>query len=103
MLLERGAFRPNSAKMTWGASSCGRECCSADRSNVMTALRIALLTVLISVHALAQSLPPLAPLPSAVPPFDAWLEELRAEAVSRGISTTLIEKTLTGLQPVEQV
>ena len=69
----------------------------------MTALRIALLTVLISVHALAQSLPPLAPLPSAVPPFDAWLEELRAEAVSRGISTTLIEKTLTGLQPVEQV
>jgi peptidoglycan lytic transglycosylase B len=31
------------------------------------------------------------------------LEELRAEAVARGISAALIEKTLTGLEPVEQV
>ena len=66
----------------------------------MTALRIALLTVLLGVHVVAQSPAPVAPLPSSVPPFDAWLEELRAEAVSRGISTALIEKTLSGLEPV---
>jgi membrane-bound lytic murein transglycosylase B len=48
-------------------------------------------------------LAPIAPLPAAVPPFDAWLEELRAEAVARGISSATIEKTLTGLEPVEQV
>jgi membrane-bound lytic murein transglycosylase B len=46
---------------------------------------------------------PVAPLPSSAPPFDAWLEELRAEAVARGISTATIDKTLTGLEPVEQI
>ena len=46
---------------------------------------------------------PVAPLPPAVPPFDEWLQDLRHEAEARGISTTLIEKTLTGLEPVEQV
>jgi membrane-bound lytic murein transglycosylase B len=69
----------------------------------MTALRIFVLTVLLGVHVFAQSLPPLAPLPSSVPPFDAWLDELRAEAVARGISTATIEQTLTGLEPVDQV
>ena len=69
----------------------------------MTALRTAALTVLLSVHVVAQSPAPVAPLPASVPPFDAWLEDLRAEAVARGISEALIEKTLTGLEPVEQV
>ena len=79
----------------------------------MTALRSALLTVLLSVHVVAQtqdpvpSVPqspaPIAPLPAAAPAFGAWLEELRAEATARGISNALIEQTLTGLEPVEQV
>jgi membrane-bound lytic murein transglycosylase B len=66
-------------------------------------LRIAAITLLFSVLALAQSPAPVAPLPTSTPPFDAWLEELRAEAVARGISAALIEQTLTGLEPVEQV
>jgi peptidoglycan lytic transglycosylase B len=78
----------------------------------MLAFRIAAITVLLSVHVVAQSPAPVPALPTSTtvpvlptstPPFDTWLEELRAEAVSRGISAALIEKTLTGLEPVEQV
>lgn len=51
----------------------------------------------------AQSLPPVAPMPAAEPPFDVWLAELRSEAASRGISPSLIEQALTGVTPVPQI
>ena len=43
------------------------------------------------------------PLPPAVPPFDVWLAEVRAEAASRGLSARLIEQALTGIEPVPQI
>lgn len=70
----------------------------------MMVVRTAAISILLSIHlAVAQAPPPVAPLPSSVPPFDVWLEELRAEAATRGISAAVIEQALTGLQPVDQV
>ena len=37
------------------------------------------------------------------PPFDEWLAGLIAEARSRGYNDTLIDQTLTGLQPLQRV
>jgi membrane-bound lytic murein transglycosylase B len=42
-----------------------------------------------------------APAPS--PPFEAWLQELIAEARSRGFSDELIDATLSGLTPIPRV
>jgi membrane-bound lytic murein transglycosylase B len=53
--------------------------------------------------AAAQVPPPVPPLPSSAPPFDVWLTELRAEAATRGISATLIEQALTGIEPAPQI
>jgi membrane-bound lytic murein transglycosylase B len=51
------------------------------------------------------ALPPVAPLPAAssTVPFEEWLAELRAEAAAKGISAGLIERTLTGVEPVPQI
>ena len=46
---------------------------------------------------------PVPELPPAAPTFDVWLSELRAEATTRGISAAVIEKTLTGVEPVPQI
>jgi membrane-bound lytic murein transglycosylase B len=40
---------------------------------------------------------------SAVPAFDVWLEEVRAEAAARGISAAVIERALTGIEPSAQI
>lgn len=37
------------------------------------------------------------------PPFDAWLTELRAEALARGIREEIVDKALDGLEPVERI
>jgi membrane-bound lytic murein transglycosylase B len=37
------------------------------------------------------------------PPFEAWLADLRTEAVARGISDTVVEQALGNLLPVPQV
>lgn len=51
----------------------------------------------------AGQLQPVPPLPPPVLPFDDWLAQVRVEAASRGISQALIDKTLTGLEPVSQI
>jgi membrane-bound lytic murein transglycosylase B len=67
-------------------------------------VRAAVISIALAVHLAAGQSPPLVPpLPPSVPPFDEWLAELRAEAATRGISAELIERTLTGLQPIPQV
>lgn len=48
----------------------------------------------------ADNPPPVAPLP---PPFDVWLDGVRAEAAARGISAGVIEKALGDVQLVPQV
>ena len=53
--------------------------------------------------AIPQAQAPVPQLPPAVPAFDVWLSELRAEATTRGISAAVIEKTLTGVEPVPQI
>ena len=50
----------------------------------------------------AQEAPPVAPV-EAPPPFDTWLAEVRAEALTRGIRTEIIETALGNLQPVDQI
>lgn len=37
------------------------------------------------------------------PPFDRWLEELRAEALERGISAQTLDAALTGIEPIPRV
>ena len=37
------------------------------------------------------------------PPFDVWLAELRTEAEARGISPEVIDRALTGIEPVAQI
>ena len=46
-------------------------------------------------------LAPVPPLP--LPPFDVWLAELRAEAASRGIRPDILDRALTGIEPVAQI
>jgi membrane-bound lytic murein transglycosylase B len=47
------------------------------------------------------SITPVPPLP--LPPFDAWLADLRAEAETRGIRPDILDRALTGIQPVTQI
>ena len=43
-------------------------------------------------------------LPAAAPqPFDAWLAELRAEALTRGIRPEVLDAAFAEIQPVEQI
>jgi membrane-bound lytic murein transglycosylase B len=51
----------------------------------------------------AQTPPPVPSLPPEVPPFDVWLAELRAEAVSRGISAKVVDRALQGVEPAPQI
>jgi membrane-bound lytic murein transglycosylase B len=66
-------------------------------------VRAAVIAVLLAQLAVPQNPTPVPPLPAAVPAFDVWLSELRAEATSRGISAAVIEQTLTGIEPVPQI
>ena len=47
------------------------------------------------------ALAPVPPLP--LPAFDVWLAELRAEAEARGIRPDVLERALTGIEPVAQI
>jgi peptidoglycan lytic transglycosylase B len=64
---------------------------------------VAIAILLVVRLAVPQSPTPVPELPPSVPAFDTWLSELRAEAASRGISAAIIEKTLTGVEPVQQI
>lgn len=57
---------------------------------------------LVSMAVSAQSPPPVAPV-TTPPTFEEWLVELRAEAQARGISSELLDRAFTDLQPVEQI
>src|SRR5215207_1662069 len=51
-----------------------------------------------------QEPPAIAPVPPLpLPSFDVWLAELRAEAETRGIRPEVIERALTGIEPVAQI
>jgi membrane-bound lytic murein transglycosylase B len=67
-------------------------------------LRSLLLVLLLAVPAMgrAQEPPPVAPV-ATPPPFDEWLGALRAEAIDRGISASLIDRALADVKPVEQI
>jgi membrane-bound lytic murein transglycosylase B len=60
----------------------------------LSALTFALLLLL-------QQIPPVARLPA--PSFDEWLSGVRAEALTRGISETTLDRALTGLEPLDIV
>lgn len=64
----------------------------------------AVLALLVSAGtaALAQEPLPVAPV-ATPPPFDAWLAELRTEALARGIRGEIVDRALDGLAPVEQI
>ena len=49
----------------------------------------------------APAVAPVPPLP--LPAFDVWLAELRVEAEARGIRPDVIERALTGVEPVAQI
>jgi membrane-bound lytic murein transglycosylase B len=49
----------------------------------------------------APAVAPVPPLP--LPAFDVWLAELRVEAEGRGIRADVIDRALTGLEPVAQI
>ena len=51
---------------------------------------------------IAQSPPPVLPV-ATPPPFDQWLAELRAEAEGRGLPAELLDRTLSGIQPVKKI
>ena len=68
-------------------------------------LRLAavLAVAILSVTPAAQSIAPVPPLPPPLPPFDVWLEELRTEAVTRGIRQEIVDRALAGIEPVAQI
>ena len=66
-------------------------------------VRAAAIAILLAQLAFLQDQTPVPALPAAAPAFDVWLTELRAEATTRGISSAIIEKTLTGVEPVQQI
>lgn len=59
--------------------------------------------VLLSVGLAAQSPPSVPPVPALRPSFDQWLAEFRAEAEARGLPPALLDRALTGIQPIEQI
>lgn len=72
------------------------------RSSLKYAFTIPFLAVLLVPAALAQepTTPPALPVP---PPFDAWLAELKTEALSRGIREEVVEAAFADIQPVGQI
>jgi membrane-bound lytic murein transglycosylase B len=65
-------------------------------------LLVPCLVLCVAVCASAQEPPPVAPVASP-PPFEVWLAELRAEALSRGFQQELVDRALGDLQPVAQI
>jgi peptidoglycan lytic transglycosylase B len=50
----------------------------------------------------AQEVPPVTVV-ATPPPFDEWLAALKTEALARGIKAELVERALTGIEPITQV
>src|SRR6476659_7709153 len=78
----------------------------------MPPLATALLFVLVfGAASAAQELPPIAPVappaiapvPPLPPPFSEWLASLREEAATRGIRPEILDRALTGIEPVAQI
>jgi membrane-bound lytic murein transglycosylase B len=71
----------------------------------MRAARLAaVLLLILRAAGAAQETAPLAPVPPLpLPPFDLWLADLRAEAVTRGIRAEIVDAALTGVTPVAQI
>jgi membrane-bound lytic murein transglycosylase B len=72
----------------------------------ITAMRAAAIVSLIAAL-LCTTVSAQAPLPVVQlvtpPPFGEWLAALRAEAEGRGLPAELLDRTLSGIQPVEQI
>jgi membrane-bound lytic murein transglycosylase B len=67
---------------------------------------VGLAAVLAFVPATAQELPPVSPVVTASErqPFDAWLEDLRAEALSRGIRPQIVDRAFADVEaPVDTI
>jgi len=64
-------------------------------------MHVASVTLLALVLLLPQQIPPVSPLPAQ--PFDEWLNGVRAEALTKGISEATLDRALTGLEPLEIV
>lgn len=64
--------------------------------------RLVIALVLLAVGAQIPSEIPAAP-PLALPPFEVWLSEFRAEAASRGIREEILDEALGGIAPVAQI
>jgi membrane-bound lytic murein transglycosylase B len=60
-----------------------------------------LLAGILGVTLLLQQIPAVPPLPQ--PPFPEWLDGVRSEALTRGISAATLDRALTGLEPVATV
>jgi membrane-bound lytic murein transglycosylase B len=56
----------------------------------------------VAPRGLAQQIPSDPPA-ATLPPFDTWLTELRAEAVSRGIRQDVVDAAFADVQPVAQI
>jgi membrane-bound lytic murein transglycosylase B len=70
----------------------------------MPRLATALLFVLVfGAASAAQELPPIAPVAPLPPPFSEWLASLREEAATRGIRPEILDRALTGVEPVAQI
>lgn len=61
-----------------------------------------LVVFLATTGAGAQSPPPVVPV-ATPPPFDEWLDALRAEAIERGIDAELVDRAFADIQVVEQI
>lgn len=61
-----------------------------------------LLALLAGPVPFAQAPPPVAPVADP-PPFEEWLGALRAEAIERGFSASLVDRAFAGVKPVEQI
>jgi membrane-bound lytic murein transglycosylase B len=65
---------------------------------------LAALLLLTPAGAAAQLPPPVAPLATPPPPFEIWLAALRAEAMTKGIRTEIIDAALSGIEePLPQI
>jgi membrane-bound lytic murein transglycosylase B len=72
----------------------------------MAVCRVTAIAILMWLHAVGAAqdpnqITPVPPLP--LPTFEVWLAELRAEAVARGIRAEVLDKALTGIEPLPQV
>ena len=70
----------------------------------MPRLATALLFVLVfGAASAAQELPPIAPVAPLPPPFPEWLASFREEAATRGIRPEILDRALSGIEPVAQI